>query len=578
MSNIDPSLIYTEENRAILRKYMAKFYGKEKAAELYKKYRGKWFEKGNVAYALGSKSLEFFCKFYLSGIFTPKPDNLVRELATVHYDIWDELTKMFVLDEWDKELFILPRGSSKSTTINVALSTWANCYKKSRFTVVIANRELDSVNFVEKTKTALQTPAIEYTFGKLVNPKNRTVNKLELETDNDCKIMAYSSGTSVRGTSYICKDGIFRPTLFILDDFTSEDDILSDSAKQKVLDKFYKEISEAGDRVVVRNGKKIKSASKFLILGTPLSQDDFINTIRKDVDFRVFHRSVVDFDVDEYFENHPHWQEFKRILFDDKLDDSRKSAFQYYNDNKEHMEFHTLWEKYECADLAKDYFNKRVAFMQELMCDCQNIGDKWFKSNRVQTLEEIEEHNFIKTMLCIDTAGVKNKDKRKSDSFGFVVGSLADNDFKYVRTAQLRKFNEFDQYIFHVITLLKDFPDITHVFVEKNLYTGLDVERIEQEIQKIPELQKRKITFINEMQRRNKDEKISTIVSDTNNGRIIFCSDRVEKDFLHQVMEFAGQKYSLHDDAPDVLSEFVNRIDEIEVIRPVKFAPRDWLF
>ncbi|WP_404443457.1 hypothetical protein LG307_14800 [Sutcliffiella horikoshii] len=201
------------------------------------------------------------------------------------------------------------------------------------------------------------------------------------------------------------------------------------------------------------------------------------------------------------------------------------------------------------------------------MCNVENIGDKWFKSNVSKSRDDIEENTFTKTMLTIDTAGVKNKDRKRSDSFSFVVGSAATNNFKYVRSGQLRKFNEFDEYINHVIDLLYTYEDITHIYIEKNTYNGLDVERIQQEIAKDEhsKLAVRQIVFINEMQRKNKDEKISTIVSDVNNGRIIFCSERVENDFLEQLMDFAGQKFTLHDDAVDSVAEFANRIEDIEV-------------
>lgn len=505
--------------------------------------------------------------YFLQDIFVPKDSNDARELAQVHYDVWHDLEQMFIHDRWDKEEFILPRGCSKSTTINVALSCWCHCYKKSIYTIVLANRELDAVEFVEKTKTALQSKAITDTFGQLIDKRNRTVNKIELELANDSKIQAFSSGTSVRGTSYVSDRGIARPSLIIMDDFTSEDDILTNAAKEKVLNKFYKEIAEVGDSAVIRGGKKVKMASKFIVLGTPLAPDDFINSIRKDIDFKVFHRSVLNFDADEYFENHEHWQEFKNILFNDKLEDSKAEAKQYYLDNIEFMLFSTIWEKYDCFDLAVKYFNKRLAFMQELMCDCENVGEKWFKSNRTIPKEQIEDRAFTKTMLCVDPAGVKNKDIKRSDSFAFVVGSTANNGFKYIRKAELYKFTEFDKYINHVIDLLKEFSSITHIFIEKNTYLSVDADQISLKINASPELKSRNITIINESQRKNKDDKISTIVSDVNNGRVIFCAERVEQKFLKEVMDFAGQQFSLHDDAPDCLSEFVNRIDDITVSR-----------
>ena len=87
--------------------------------------------------------------------------------------------------------------------------------------------------------------------------------------------------------------------------------------------------------------------------------------------------------------------------------------------------------------------------------------------------------------------------------------------------------------------------------------------RIKEIINADPTLRNRPVTFINEMQRKNKDNKISAMVDDVNSGQVIFNED--DKDFNQQVLDFAGQLYSLHDDAPDVTSEFWKRIDEIEV-------------
>lgn len=582
--NTISDLINTQENRDLLRKYLYKDLIKngipkdqaiQRVSKLMEDHIDNLFGEFGLAYSLGKRSFEYYCLHFLQDFFVPKDDNKSRPLAPVHYEVWKVLEDIFINHTHDKQEFILSRGSAKTTIIDMALSCFLHCYKLSIYTIVLANRELDATNFVDQTKTALQTPYIIHTFGNLIAPRKRTVNKLELELDNDTKIAAFSSQTSVRGTAYISPKGRFRPTCFIADDYISENDVITDESKQKKYLRWQKEVEEAGDEAVYRNGKLITPATKFIVIGTPLAPGDFIDQIKNNPEYKTFHRSVVDFDIDEYLENHEHWQEFKKILFDDKREDPLNDTTKYYHNNKEAMDFPTLWEgKYECDKLAIKYFTKRIAFMQELMCISENIGDKWFKSNRTQTKDEIEEHNFVKTMLTIDTAGVKNKDKKRSDSFAFAVGSSSDNDFKYIRSGQLRKFDEFDQYINHVIKLLEEFEDITHVYIEKNTYNGLDVEDILKNIDKNKKLSSRNITFINEMQRKNKDEKISTIVSDVNNGRIIFCEERVEKEFLQQIMDFAGQKYSLHDDAADVIAELSNRIEQIEVIKPIKLYDR----
>lgn len=258
-------------NLYILKKHLIRYTGDIiKANMLIEKHKKNLFGKNGLAVALGEHDFEFYCLYFLQDTFVPKEDNTARNLAPVHLEIWEELSKIFIYDLYDKEEFVLPRGCSKSTIINKALSCYAHCYKKSRYTIVIGNKESDATQFIDDTKQMLSNKYIVQGFGVLVNRKERTVNKIELELTNDTKIQAFSWGSSVRGTTYGCIDGIFRPSLVICDDILSEDDILSDGAKEKVIKKYYTEIAEVGDAEVIRNGIKIKAATKFIIIGRGL--------------------------------------------------------------------------------------------------------------------------------------------------------------------------------------------------------------------------------------------------------------------------------------------------------------------
>ena len=77
------------------------------------------------------------------------------------------------------------------------------------------------------------------------------------------------------------------------------------------------------------------------------------------------------------------------------------------------------------------------------------------------------------------------------------------------------------------------------------------------------------------MQKKNKDEKISTIVDDVNNGAIIFVSDAEDsKDAIEQLQDFQGQLYTLHDDFADMTAELNIKIKEIKTVSKVVFLDR----
>ena len=77
------------------------------------------------------------------------------------------------------------------------------------------------------------------------------------------------------------------------------------------------------------------------------------------------------------------------------------------------------------------------------------------------------------------------------------------------------------------------------------------------------------------MQRKNKDQKISTIIDAVNNGQIILVSDKPDsKKAIDKIMEFQGHMYSLHDDAPDNLAEIENKLKIMKVPNKIKIFDR----
>jgi len=523
-----------------------------------------------LAYQMGEISFPFFCKYFLQDTFIPKENNAARELAPVHLEVWDELDRMFLRDEFDKEEFILPRGCAKTTIVDFALSVWLHCYKKSTYTLVCGRTEQDSTEFLAQTRQAFEeNKYILDAFGKLVNTK-LTVNKLELELSNKTKIQAISSTSSMRGKKY---DGN-RPSVIIADDYQGRIDIITQEARDKKYNTWMEDSGYAGDKAVYRKKVKIKQATKFIVCGTILHRDCFMSRLLLNKDYKHVLKRAVNFDVDDFFHAEL-WEEFRLIYFNDKLQDSVSAAKEFYYQHEPELQYKTIWEdKFDCLDLAIDYYTNPQAFKQEMMNDASKIGEKWFKSNRAD--EDIENHTFVKTMLCVDPASTST---RNSDSFAFLVGSLADNDFKYVRKGELLKMDartEFDKYIEHIVKLLRDYSDITCVYIEKNTFNGSDANRLEQFIEADPLLRGRGITIINEATRANKDDKIASCVADVNNGRIIFNAE--DTDFIQQVMDFAGTDFTQHDDAPDILSEFSNRISNIITIGTITFLDKKVLF
>lgn len=551
-------LATTQEDIQLLYKYLAEMYGEEQAEELMLKHKNNLWGKNSLAYALGRRSIPFFCLYYLQDTFRVKEDNDARELGDFHFEIWDTLEDMIIKDEFDKLVLVLPRGHSKTTTVTFALVVHMAVYQESFYTIVQGKTENDAQKFIFEVRSALENnPYIIETFGELINTRKFTVNKNEMMLSNSCKIEAISSTSSMRGRKHLGK----RPTTIICDDIQGLDDVISDQAKIKKMETFQKDVLYAGDTAVYRKGKKVKAGTKYIILGTTLADDCFISKLLRDKTYHhILKRGIPvdDFDVDDYFNNNEYWKKFKEIYFDNKNEYAQIDAKNYYYENEEKMQFPVLWrDKWDCLSLALEYYSNPLSFKSEIMNDTRNVGQKCFFQVKTETPKEIESNTFTNTIMVIDTAVGTSA---RNDYTAILVGSKVNSGHRYIRKGILLKV-EFDDYIDRAIELLKDYPDITHVVVEKNTYQGVDVKRIKELIAIDPDLKGRSISFINEYQKKNKENKIRALAGKLNNGFIIF--NKEDEEFYNQVLDYQGEGIG-NDDAVDTVAEFDIRIDEIK--------------
>jgi predicted phage terminase large subunit-like protein len=556
----------------LIDKYLKKYFPKNQN-NIRKKYLP-----NEVAKVIGEKDITFFSLYFLRTTFVPSDDNSARELCEEHYKIWRVLSEAFVQDLYDKLNIVEPRGLAKSTICDKTLAIWLHCYKKSKFTLLGAKTADDAEQFLNSIKKEfLENELIKDVFGNLIDLKGKKpnskdyykVNSGEIEFTNDTYIRAVGSTTSVRGANW----GGVRPTVVIADDYQSEVDVITEDAREKKWNRWCKEVEEVGDTAVFRKGKKVKAATKFVSIGTVLHIDCLISKLSRNRDYHtIINRAVLLEDgqtIDDIFESDL-WLECKKIYFDDKIEDPQIQARKFYEKHIDEMKYPLLWEeKWDFfSDIAVKYWTNRKSFMSEKMNDASTLGVRWFKAIRTQAEEEIEDHTFLKTMLCVDPAGEQS---RRSDFFAMAVGSLGENDFKYIRKMILAKMS-YKQYCQTVIDLLKEYTDITHLYIEKNTYLGADVTTITEMIDKDYELKRRNIIILNEMSRKNKDERISTIIEEVNNGQLVFNNNN--KDFTQQILDFQGTAYSPHDDAPDIIAELSRRLIEIEVKNIIRIMDR----
>lgn len=541
------------------------------------------FDFHGLAWELGKISLEFFCLYFLQDIYLPKEDNAAAPLADVHHEMWRDIQESVIGNGPEQLGRILSRGTGKSAFGTLGPSIWAVSYKHKSYVLICSDIGSTAEKFIKDIKdNMIENERIESAFGKLLDDRNRDFicNATQLEFTNKTFIEAISSTSPMRGRKY--KN--VRPDLIILDDYQSEDDVRTEEARLKKWKRYSDDVKFAKQRPVKRNGKIVKKGTVLMAWGTQQHKECFYSRLLKSATwkFKKYKGVLIDDFINEkgekvngldhYFSTGL-WKEFSCILNDFKNDDRLEDAKEFYYKHEKDMQFPTLWSEFwDCLELALDYFENPNSFKQEVQGDVDSIGEKYFKRLNTEEREIIETHDFIKTMLCVDPAASGGQN---NDYCAFLVGSESSNGNKYARKAKLEKINarkEFDKYIKKMIDYLLEYEDITHVNIEKNTFNGADANQLEKAINEHPVLKYRNITIINEMQRKNKDDKISTIVPAVNNGTFIFAEE--DSEFTNQLMDFAGQKFTVHDDAADVSAEFWLKVDTIKVVRKIKLLDR----
>ncbi len=536
-----------------------------------------------LAWQLGQISLEFFCMYFMQDIYLPKENNAAAPIAKVHEELWHDIQNSIIGDGPEQLGRVLPRGTGKSAFGTLGPTCWSVAYKHKTYVLICSDIGSTAEKFIKDIKdNMLENKYIEDAFGKLLDDKNRNFicNATQLEFINHTFVEAISSTSPMRGRKY--KNT--RPDLIILDDYQSEDDVRTEEAREKKWKRYSDDVKFAKQRPVRRNGKVIKKGTVLMAWGTQQHKECFYSRLMKSatwtfkkekgvlVDDVINEKGEKTNGVDHLFTTGL-WKQFKDILFNFKNNTRQEDAKEFYYEHEEEMQFPILWEEFwTCLELALDYYENPNSFKQEVQGDVDSIGEKWFKSIHTETREEIETHDFIKTMILADPAASGGK---KNDYSAFLVGSDSTNGNKYARKAELAKINarkEFDKYVGRMIELLLEYPEATHVSIEKNTFNGADAFALEKLINEHPILKYRNIEIINEQQKKNKDDKISTAIPYVNKGQIVFAEE--DDEFTKQVMEFAGQKFTTHDDAADVMAEFLIGIDKIEEVSTIQILDR----
>lgn len=470
---------------------------------------------------LGDIYPEYFCKAYL-------PEQFEREFADYSRTILNTLQNVIESQTREKQVIIAPREHGKSTFSSFAMPTWASLYQKKKFIFFISSNSDISANFLEKTKKALESPAIIEDFGI---QKGRSWNAEEINLRNGTWVACSGWKSGLRGLN---KDT--RPDLIILDDLEDKGTIESDSLRRKLETSFNEEIGRLGTY-----------NTDYFYIGTLLSDDSLLKKVTQMPSWK----SLILKRVISFPENEQLWEEWRKIYRDISNENRFEDAWEFYLKNKDEMirGSEILWEDKVPKDKTKyhgGYYNVMLdreafgedAFWKEDQSEPRNSSDRPFKVQRYWQSLYDEPPKIEKLKLTIDPS-----EGKKLDSTSYTLGGYL-NGAVIVKEGQLKN-HKLKAIMEYVPWFINEYPEIDEIIIEENTYKEDGTEQLRQYL--VEKGVYRKVTGFRSME--NKYNRILQMEPDMNNGNILFNNLNVE--YNNEVLMYHAK--AKNDDAADSL-------------------------
>lgn len=231
------------------------------------------------------RSLCFWDIEYFATRITPrwtagKKSGVRYPVPPFHKELWS------VCMEGDDVVVVVPRGFSKTSAVTKVLSLWFLLFQLEPSILVVSSQGLGEVIIGEIRKELEENKLIRFIWGQLVPVENKHTSKLEkwrqkeLQLLNGTEIKTASKGQAIRGQ---------RPTLIIIDDPEENKDVKNPIIAAEYFNWVFTTLHNALDE-----------SGRMLVLGTIISANCFINTLKqqaKERSFRVLeYPAILNFD------------------------------------------------------------------------------------------------------------------------------------------------------------------------------------------------------------------------------------------------------------------------------------------
>lgn len=166
---------------------------------------------------------QFFIETYL-------PHYVRGEASLFHQAIFDRVPEILGSDRGVRDLFIAPRGSSKSTHMSLGFALYCIVMRKTRYCLEVCDVYAQAALLIEAIKAELTTnPRLQHDFPEACG-QGRVWREGEIVTRQNIRVEGLGALQKLRGRRH----GPYRPDLMFFDDIENDEAVRSPDQRQKL--------------------------------------------------------------------------------------------------------------------------------------------------------------------------------------------------------------------------------------------------------------------------------------------------------------------------------------------------------
>lgn len=166
---------------------------------------------------------QFFLETYL-------PHYVKGDHSLFHREIFARVPQILTSNRGVRDMFIAPRGSSKSTHMSLGFALYCICLGYKRYILEVCDVYAQAALLIEAIKAELTTnPRIQYDFADVFG-EGRVWREGEIVTRNNIRVEGLGAIQKLRGRRH----GPYRPDLMFFDDLENDEAVRSPEQRKKL--------------------------------------------------------------------------------------------------------------------------------------------------------------------------------------------------------------------------------------------------------------------------------------------------------------------------------------------------------